>query len=366
MDPARFETMEVASRIDRLRAVMAEAAVEALVVGNLTNVRYLSGFTGSAGLLVVTGTDALLVTDGRYTDQAAAQLAESGAPVELRVTRAVREALGAVVEGLTSIGLEAASVTWEAQRSYAQWWGTDRVVPTDGLVEGLRIRKDRGELDRMAAAAAIADAALEQVAPMLGDEPTERAFARELDHAMLVLGAEARSFETIVASGPNAARPHARPGDRRITSGETVVVDFGAVVDGYHSDMTRTLSVGPLDDRLQRLFDAVLASQAAGVAAVSGGVEAAEVDRACRSVLIERGLDQWFTHGTGHGVGLDIHEAPWVSSHSTATLAAGQVVTVEPGVYVSGVAGVRIEDTVVVTDDGCDTLTTSPKTLDLS
>ncbi len=191
---------------------------------------------------------------------------------------------------------------------------------------------------------------------------TEEAFGRSLDFEMRSMGASGPSFETIVASGPNAAMPHHRPGSRLIQPGEPVVLDFGARFDGYCSDMTRTVWVGRVaDPALRRAVDVVLASQAAGVAAVGPGVRCAEVDRACRQVIAGAGWADAFVHGTGHGVGLDIHEAPSVAATSVDTLEVGHVVTVEPGVYFPGLGGVRIEDTVVVTDDGCRPLTSTPK-----
>ena len=193
------------------------------------------------------------------------------------------------------------------------------------------------------------------------DGPTEVEFALELDTAMRRLGAEDVSFETIVATGANGAKPHHRPSRDRIAEGDLVVVDFGALVDGYHSDMTRTLAVGEITDERARMLEVVLESQDAGVQAVRAGVSAVSVDEVCRSVIDDAGLGDAFLHSTGHGVGLDIHEEPRVSARSAATLVTGHVVTVEPGVYLPELGGVRIEDTVLVTDDGCDRLTLTPK-----
>jgi len=360
---AALPPMDVAGRTDRLRALLEEEGVDALLVTSLTNVRYLTGFTGSAGVLVVTAADALLVTDGRYTEQAADQLASSGAPARLEITateqrRVVTDALA----GAGRIGLEAEHVTWAAQRRYVQEWFADQaLVPTSGLVERLRRWKDAGELARMEAAAAVADTALAELRPGLLDGPTEAEFALELDATMRRLGATRPSFETIVASGPNGARPHARPSGRRITPGDLVVLDFGAVVDGYCSDMTRTVAVGEVDATAARMLEVVTAAQAAGVAAVAPDVAATAVDAACREVIADAGWADAFTHGTGHGVGLDIHEAPRVGSTSDAVLGPGDVVTVEPGVYLPGHGGVRVEDTVVVTPEGCRPLTHSTK-----
>jgi Xaa-Pro aminopeptidase len=232
------------------------------------------------------------------------------------------------------------------------------LVPTSNAVEALREVKDAAEIARMERAASIADAALYEVLPMLSEEVTEEQFALELDTAMRRGGAEGVAFETIVAAGENSAKPHHRPGPRRVRQGDPVVVDFGATYEGYRSDMTRTFSVGaePEGD-MARVFAVVGASQAAGAAAVRPGIVAKEVDDVCRAIITDAGWADRFEHGTGHGVGLDIHEAPTVSQLGTAILAPGFVVTVEPGVYLPGQGGVRVEDTLVVTEDGSRPLT---------
>jgi Xaa-Pro aminopeptidase len=284
-------------------------------------------------------------------------------PARLEITSTEqRQVVTAAVASAHRVGLEADHVSWGAQRRYAREWFVDQeLVPTSGLVERLRRTKDDGELARMEAAAAVADAALAELRPWLLDGPTEAEFAVELDAAMRRFGATKPSFETIVASGPNGARPHARPSTRQVEHGDLVVIDFGAVVDGYCSDMTRTVAVGAVDETSERMLDVVTAAQAAGVAAVGPGVAAVDVDTACRQVIGEAGWAQAFSHGTGHGVGLDIHEDPRVSTTSTATLAVGDVVTVEPGVYLPAHGGVRVEDTVVVTPEGCRPLTHTTK-----
>jgi Xaa-Pro aminopeptidase len=223
--------------------------------------------------------------------------------------------------------------------------------------------KDDGEVARVEAAAAIATDALGRLRSRLLDGPTEAEFGIELDTEMRRLGASGPSFETIVASGPNAAKPHHRPSSRRIADGDLVVLDFGAKVDGYCSDMTRTICVGEPSGDQQRMLDVVTEAQAAGVAAVRAGATCRGVDTACREVIAAAGWADAFSHGTGHGVGLEIHEAPRLaaSADEGATLVARSVVTVEPGVYLPGIGGVRIEDSVVVTDDGCRSLTHAPK-----
>ena len=355
---------EVAGRLGRLRPLLAEAGVDALVVTTAANVRYLTGFSGSAGVLVVTAGSAVLTSDGRYRTQAAEQLqaAGTGDAVALVIGGSDAQrtaALDALRAGAVQrVGLEADTVTWAAQRRWADALDAADTVPTTGLVERLRLVKDAGELARMGTAASIADRALAEVLPMLAEGRTEREIALALDSAMRRLGAEDRAFETIVAGGPNSAKPHARPSDRPVGPGEPVVIDFGATVDGYRSDMTRTFCVGgsPAPE-LARIFDVVADAQAAGVAAVRAGVPTGEVDRACRETIAAAGWAEAFEHGTGHGVGLDVHEAPSVAPGGTAILGPGTVVTVEPGVYLAGIGGVRIEDTVVVSEDGCRSLT---------
>jgi Xaa-Pro aminopeptidase len=350
--------MSVAGRLDALRARFD--GIDALIVTTLPNVRYLTGFAGSAGVLVVSPTGALLTTDGRYRTQSAEQVRDAGAEVEITIGNVTdqRRAATDFVSSLSRVGLEADNVTWAGQRVWASLLEAKELVPTSNAVEGLREVKDEAEIARMERAAAIADAALYAVLPMLSEDVTEEQFALELDTAMRKGGAESTAFDTIVASGENSAKPHHRPGARRVRKGDPVVVDFGATYEGYRSDMTRTFCVAaePEGD-MARVFAVVGASQAAGAAAVRPGIAAKEVDDVCRAIIAEAGWSDRFEHGTGHGVGLDIHEAPTVSQLGTAILAPGFVVTVEPGVYLPGQGGVRVEDTLVVTEDGSRPLT---------
>jgi Xaa-Pro aminopeptidase len=375
---ARLPSLDHAARLTRCRGALADHGLDALLVTKPEHLRYLVGFTGSAGCLVVRAESALFVTDGRYDEQSRRQLQDAGlqvargpaVDVEIEVTVDPREVLGRAVGGLHVLGLEAASVTWAQQRLYAhEWFPGIELVPTEGLIEAWRIEKEPAEVARIEAAAAIADAALEACLPLLGrgateaDLVTEADFALELDTTMRRLGASGPAFDTIVAAGPNSSRPHHRPTGRPIREGDLVVIDFGATVDGYRSDMTRTVCVGQASAEQRRLYDVVGEAQAAGVAAVRPGCDAREVDAAARKVVVDAGWGERFPHGTGHGVGLEIHEAPYVGRTSTATLSELSVVTVEPGVYLEGVGGVRTEDTVVVTADGCRALTRFPKFL---
>jgi Xaa-Pro aminopeptidase len=357
---ADLPALDRPGRLARLRRALDG---DALCVTHLVNVRWLCGFTGSNGALLVAPERALLVTDGRYRDQAEAELGAAGLAddVALEISSQLTGAVAAAAAGLPRVGLEAAAVTWAQQRALAEVWPAGgELVPTTRIVEALRERKEPAEIARIEAAAGIADAALAEVAPGLGDGPTEAEVALALESAMRRRGAEGPAFDTIVASGPSSARPHHRPDHRPIGAGDLVVIDCGARVDGYCSDMTRTFVVGEPTAEQRRMLEVVTAAQAAGVAAAGPGVAARDVDAAAREVIAAAGWADEFVHPTGHGLGLEIHEALRLSEASTATLERGHAVTVEPGVYRPGIGGVRIEDTVEITPDGRRPLTRAP------
>jgi Xaa-Pro aminopeptidase len=364
---AQLPPMDVAGRTERLRGRFEQTGIDALLVTRLPNVVYLTGFTGSAAMVLVGPDELVFVTDGRYAEQATEQLAAAGVEVrlEVRVSQASqRDVMSEAAGAYRRLGLEAHGVTWAQQRAFADEWFPDaELIATEHFVEELRRVKERAEVARIQAACTIADEALGVVAPRLGDRPTERDVALWLELEMRDRGAAGTSFDPIVASGPNGAMPHARPSSRKIESGEPVVIDFGCIVDGYCSDMTRTLSVGDPGPEARHVYEVVRDAQQLGRDAVIAGADCAHVDKACRDVIDAAGWGDAFVHGTGHGVGLEIHEAPRVAATARDTLANGYVVTVEPGVYLPGVGGVRIEDTVVVTDDGADVLTRFSKDL---
>jgi Xaa-Pro aminopeptidase len=372
MNMTRLAKLDIAPRIGRLREKLATAQLDGLLVTKLANVRYLTGFTGSAALLLVTADDALFVTDGRYTEQSREQLAGAGVAagagggvrIEIGLTAAAQHALLAgAIPASARLGLEDHSVTWADQRGFADTFAEVELVPAGTLVEDLRRVKDAGEIDRIRRACAIADDAFQSLWPRLAEGITERQFALELEFAMRERGASGNSFDPIIAAGPNGAKPHARPSDRVIGRNELVVCDFGCIVDGYCSDMTRTVSVGDPGVDARHLYDVVLASQQAGRALVAADVACADIDRASRDVISDAGWADAFSHSTGHGVGLEIHEAPRVTATGRDTLVVSDVVTVEPGVYLPGIGGVRIEDTVVVGAAGSEPLTLTPKDL---
>lgn len=369
MSGVTLSAMDRQQRLRRLRERFGAsgplADCDALLVSDPSSLRYLCGFTGSAGLLWVDVERACLLTDSRYDEQSRHELdvARVADAVDVFVGNPAEQEqrLSELAHDVEVTGAQAQHLTWSRAELLREALGT--LAPTVGAVDELRALKDEGEVARVAAAAAIADEALSATRATLGNRPTEREFARHLDNYMIGVGAEDRAFETICASGPNAALPHVRPTDRRIEAGDLVIVDFGAVVDGYRSDMTRTFYVGPGEPQgpAKHMLEAVTAAQQLGVDAVTDGSQCAAVDEACRSHLTAAGLGDEFTHGTGHGVGLDIHEPPWLGPKAEARLTAGNVVTVEPGVYRRGFGGVRIEDTVLVTSAGARPLTQAPK-----
>jgi Xaa-Pro aminopeptidase len=277
---------------------------------------------------------------------------------------AMLDALAAEVAGVRSVGFESSHVSYEQFQRFQGVFKTS-LVPVAGIVEAERRRKDRGEIARMAEACRIADAALSDVVGTSAGKlagSTEAEVRNRLEIRMRELGADGPSYETIVATGPvNAARPHHRPTDTLIEAGHTVIIDVGALYDGYHSDMTRTFFVGEPTSQQREMYEIVLAAQCAGVAAVEAGLSTAELDGVCRKVISDAGYGEWFSHGTGHGVGLLIHEDPFINRTGDLKLQVGDVVTVEPGVYREGFGGIRVEDLVVVTENGCRVLTASPK-----
>lgn len=356
----------VSKRRERLRARLEEQGLDALLVTRLVNIRYLTGFTGSAGTLLITadgGAD-LFVSDARYTVQAAAEI-----PDLERGTSRGTEWLAGRLGDRGVLGLESHTVSWDRARALDDDLPGVRVVPAPGHVEELRQVKDAEELELLAQACALGDAAFAGLLEWLASGMTERQVARRLERDLVDRGADGVAFPVIVASGPNGAHPHHRPGDRPLSRGDLIVMDFGALVGGYCGDMTRTVAIGPPPGELRAVHDLVLAGQQEGVRAAVDGAPVKAVDAACRDIITAGGRGEAFVHPSGHALGLEIHEDPILRGDATGTLRAGMAVTVEPGVYLPGLGGVRIEDTVAVRpstpDDPSqpDVLTRAPREL---
>ncbi|MBW0103510.1 Xaa-Pro peptidase family protein [Pseudonocardia sp. KRD291] len=356
--------MAAPERRDALRVLLRADGLDAVLVTDLVGVRYLSGFTGSNAALVVSaaGPDGdVFCTDGRYTTQAAAEVGD----VRTVVARACAAETARAVAPGTVLGFESDDLTVDAHAALVAAAPGRHLRPAPGLVARLRTVKDADEVEAVGAACAVADEAL---AGLLADGGlaagrSELEVALDLETRMRRLGAAGPAFDTILAAGAHSAIPHHRPTGTELRRGDLVKLDFGALVRGYHSDMTRTFVLGPPADWQRELYDLVAAAHRAGCDALAPDVETRAVDAASRDVIVEAGFGEQFVHGLGHGVGLQIHEPPWLSARSNETVAAGQVLTVEPGVYLEGRGGVRIEDTLVVGADGARPLTATAREL---
>jgi Xaa-Pro aminopeptidase len=348
------------ARRRKLASRLEDLGVDAFLVTRLPNVRYLTGFTGSNGQLIMTAEDAIFFTDGRYGEQSRREAAD------VRRTVYTGEFVGAFTEACSDLGVEwlafeSAGLTYKTYRELAAV--VRELISTEQEVERLRWAKDQEEVERLNQAQALADDAFDLITHKLVEGMTERDAALELDMSLRRAGAENVAFETIMAFGENAAEPHHHPSGRPLQRGDIVKMDFGCVVDGYHSDMTRTVSFGEPPAQLREVYDIVRSAQQAGLDAVRVGVGGAEVDEASRSVIRDSGYGDKYTHSLGHGVGLEIHEGPTLRAGGKDVVPENAVVTVEPGIYVEGLGGVRIEDMVEVRSDHCRVIPRTPKEL---
>lgn len=353
----------MANRISRVQDRLDDLDTDALFLTSLPNIRWACGFTGSNGLLIVGPGAAHFVTDGRYTEQARAE-------VEGPTVHIAEEGLSELVEedGLleqyNSVGFQADNLTVSKRDDLAETHDDVQWVPQTQVLTTQVASKDDGEIDCIRAAQSITEAVFEDIIDLIEPGMTEREVAAEIVYLHLQRGTESMSFDPIVASGPNAARPHGRPTDRTLRKGELIVIDMGGFRDGYASDMTRTIALGEPSSSARRGYEAVLSAQEAALEEAHAGMTGEELDSVAREVLEDEGLGEHFTHGLGHGIGLQVHEWPRVSRTSDAELPVGACVTIEPGVYVPEENyGVRIEDIVVLREGGCENLTRSPKTL---
>jgi Xaa-Pro aminopeptidase len=354
-------------RVGDVRQTMAEVGVDALVVTHPPNLRYLCGFDGSLGALLITGSDACLIVDGRYITVARERAAASEQLRHVRIELAPTSLEGGIAAewSRTSpavVGVEGAAMTLARFAALTAVMPA-RFITTERVVERARLVKDDGEIEVMRLAARMLSAAAAEALGAVRPGRTEIEVAADAELALRRAGFSKPAFETIVASGPNSALPHARPGRRVLRDGDGVVLDFGGVYDGYCVDLTRTVQLGPVSGSFRRMFEAVRAAHAGAIASVKPGVAASVVDTAAREALTARGLGEAFVHGTGHGLGLEVHEEPRVTRQGTGrdeVLQAGMIFTVEPGAYVPGIGGVRIEDDVLVTAMGCEVLTAVP------
>lgn len=349
-------------RIDRLRERLKEQDLEALLVTHPMNRRYLTGFTGTAGMVLVTEKEAKLLVDFRYVEQAQKQ-----AP-HLDVVRVGGEPFRTVAGlcrewNVSRLAFEQDHLVYARAEKLKSILDGVEVVPVSNMVEKLRETKDADELETLRRAARIVDEVFAEILKEIRPGLRERDIAFRLEFLMREKGADSSSFDIIVASGPRSALPHGVASDRVLEKGDLVTLDFGALYEGYCSDITRTIVLGKPNERQREIYDIVLHAQQAALEAVRPGVTGRDVDKVARDIITDRGYGEQFGHSTGHGIGLEIHEAPTLSVNGETVLQSGMVVTVEPGIYLPGFGGVRIEDDVVVTEQGKEVLTHSPKNL---
>ncbi|MEK8132768.1 Xaa-Pro peptidase family protein [Paenibacillus filicis] len=349
-------------RISQLRTLMERQGLEALLITNATNRLYMTGFTGSAGYVLLTGQRAVLLTDFRYMTQAPQQAQGyeviEHAPSPLETVRSLLQS-----EGLSRLGFEQQDVSYGAYLAYSQVLSGIELVATDKLVETLRMVKDDTEIAVMQEAADLADRTFHHIVGLLKPGVSERDIALEIELFVRRNGAASTSFETIVASGERSALPHGKASDRIIGTDEFVKLDFGAYYKGYCSDITRTVVVGKPSDKHQEIYGIVLEAQLEALSRIRPGMTGREADAVARDVIKRHGYGDYFGHGLGHGLGMEVHEAPRLSTQGDIVLEPGMVVTVEPGIYLPGFGGVRIEDDIVITDTGNRRLTQSSKDL---
>lgn len=348
-------------KIEKLRAALATNNLDAVIITNPYNRRYITNFTGTAGIAIVSMHDTRFITDFRYTVQANEQATEFKV-VEHK--NGVVEEINTQLKELqvSRVGFEKDDMTYSTYEVYKNSLDTE-LVPVSGLVEQLRLIKTNEEVSIIKAAAKIADDAFEHIQGFVKPGVKEIDISNELEFFMRKKGATSSSFDTIVASGYRSALPHGVASDKKIESGELVTMDYGALYQGYCSDTTRTVAVGDISDELKTIYDTVLTAQLKGVEGIRPGITGVEADALTRDYITEKGYGDYFGHSTGHGVGLEVHENPSLSYKSEAKLEAGMVVTVEPGIYVPGVGGCRIEDDVLVTETGHERLTHATKEL---
>ena len=349
------------NRLDKIYKSLVKNSYDGLYITNLTNIRYLTGFTGSAGLLIILKNTSYFLTDGRYIQQSKEQIQDSKIIIiKSSYFQSISDNKILNNKNL-NIAFESNHMSFSYYSELSNFFSNIKWVSTDSIVENIAAIKDDSEIESLQTAIEITDYVFTEIIPEIKVGVTEKYIATRISYLFKMNGAEGDSYESIIAGGPRSALPHARPSDREFINGDFIVMDFGALYNGYHADMTRTVVINEATDKHKEVYNIVLESQLAGIKAARAGITGAELDSICRKVISDAGYGDKFIHSTGHGIGLEVHTYPRISSFNTSPLLENYVVTIEPGIYLAGWGGVRIEDDCWIKREKCIPLNKSPK-----
>ncbi len=351
------------NRLNKVYKAIDDANYDGLYITNITNIRYLTGFTGSAALLIVLKNTSFFFTDGRYIQQSKEQILHS----QIRIINSgyfesIKDEKILNQSGL-NMGFESNHMSFSYYSELSNHFSDINWISTDSIIENIAAVKDNSEIESLKTAIEITDYVFTKIIPEIKIGVTEKYISTRISYLFKMNGAEGDSYESIIAGGPRSALPHARPTERKFRKGDFIVMDFGALYNGYHADMTRTLLVGKPTSKHQEIYDIVLESQLNGIAKAKAGIPCADVDFACRSIIENKNYGEFFTHSTGHGIGLEVHTLPRIHKNNKNLLKANHVITIEPGIYIPDWGGVRIEDDCLIENSGCIPLNKSSKEL---
>tara|TARA_B100001123_G_C15320338_1_gene1027659 strand:+ start:859 stop:1932 length:1074 start_codon:yes stop_codon:yes gene_type:complete len=350
-------------RLDKVYKTLDNLGYHGMYITNLTNIRYLTGFTGSAGVLLILNNQSYFLTDGRYIQQSKEQVKNSKIHIISSNYFDLIKKHNLLSESKLNIGFESNHMSFSYYSNLSKTFSSINWHPTDSIIENIAAIKDQFEIDSLKTAIEITDDVFIKIIPEIQEGVTEKYIATKISYLFKMNGAEGDSYESIIAGGPRSALPHARPTDREFQKGDFIVMDFGALYNGYHADMTRTLLVGDATDRHKEIYNIVLESQLNGIAKAKAGILCSDVDFACRSIIDKAGYADLFTHSTGHGIGLEVHTLPRIHKNNNELLKQNHVITIEPGIYIPDWGGVRIEDDCLIQKHTCSPLNTSTKEL---
>tara|TARA_B100000959_G_C14980495_1_gene623246 strand:+ start:295 stop:1371 length:1077 start_codon:yes stop_codon:yes gene_type:complete len=348
-------------RLEKLKIIMKDQGYNAFYVCNITNVRYLSGFTGSSGFLLISDEGDHFFSDGRYTEQSKTEVLDYTIHITNNHLKKINE--NNLLNANWRLCFEASHLSFNMYNVLEKNCQVDEMVPTNDIIENIAAVKDQTEIDALQVAVDITDNVFDLILPEIRIGVTEKQIAAKISYLFKQEGGDGDSYDPIIASGSNGALPHATPSDKKVENGDFIVMDFGALYKGYHADMTRTIVVGSASDRHHEIYNIVLESQLAGISYARSGIKCSELDKACRDIIKDKGYGDLFMHSTGHGLGLEVHTMPRIAWTNDTLLKENNVITIEPGIYIAGWGGVRIEDDCLINKDSCHPMNRSTKDL---